>query len=306
MGRFFAAGGVIDEVPAAIRAIDRPFGIVNMQINLRMPQRPTTAITGDIVVVYIKCFGGLHAKKRNYLPRKVNRANRAAMFGKNPIRPPEKGDGSTLLVQEIFPTLQGEGPLAGVPAIFLRLGGCNLACSFCDTEFESFKELTLEEVLAQVLGFRFQVPALKPKTLHLKPLVVITGGEPLRQPIEKLCERLIAEGFTVQIETNGTLWRKLPEAVRVVVSPKNTGIGYQPLRPDVAARAEAIKFIISASDPLYQTIADIGIAGTPIYVQPMDEGNKAKNAANLKRCLEISNETGARLSLQLHKIMGIP
>ena len=72
------------------------------------------------------------------------------MFGKNPIRPPEKGDGSILFVQEIFPTLQGEGPLAGVPAVFLRLGGCNLACSFCDTEFESFKEWKLEDIIAEV------------------------------------------------------------------------------------------------------------------------------------------------------------
>ena len=135
---------------------------------------------------------------------------------------------------------------------------------------------------------------------------MITGGEPLRQPIELLCEALIAEGFMVQIETNGMLWRKLPEAVRVVVSPKNTGIGYQPLRPDVAERAEAIKFIISVHDPLYQNIANIGLESTPIYVQPMDEGDPTKNAANLKRCLEISQQTGARLSLQLHKIMGIP
>jgi organic radical activating enzyme len=217
------------------------------------------------------------------------------MFGQNPIRPPEKGDGSTLLVQEIFPTIQGEGPLAGVPAVFLRLGGCNLACSFCDTEFESFSERTLTDVVQEVLALA-----------QMRKLVVITGGEPLRQPIELLCEALIAEGFMVQIETNGTLWRKLPEAVRVVVSPKNTGIGYQPLRPDLAARAEGIKFIISASDPLYNNIAPITPHATPIYVQPMDEGDATKNAANLKRCLEISQQTGARLSLQLHKIMGIP
>ena len=217
------------------------------------------------------------------------------MFGQNPIRPPEKGDGSTLLVQEIFPTIQGEGPLAGVPAVFLRLGGCNLACGFCDTEFESFTERALADVVGEVVTLA-----------EMRKLVVITGGEPLRQPVEKLCEALIAEGFTVQIETNGTLWRKLPEGVRVVVSPKNTGIGYQPLRPDLATRVEAIKFIISATDPLYNNIAHLTQHNAQIYVQPMDEGDAEKNAANLKRCLEISNQTGARLSLQLHKIMGIP
>ena len=226
------------------------------------------------------------------------------MFGKNPIRPPEKGDGSTLFVQEIFPTLQGEGPLAGMPAIFIRLGGCNLACSFCDTEFESFKELSLQEIIAPVLGFRLQGD-LKPKTSNLNPLIVITGGEPLRQNIVPLCEALIAEGFTIQIETNGTLWRPLPESVRIVVSPKNTGLGYQPLRPDIAARAEAIKFIISNSSSLYNDISMITPHATPIYVQPMDEIDEAKNAANVQRCLEIAQTTGARLSLQLHKMLGI-
>ncbi len=231
------------------------------------------------------------------------------MFGKNPIRPPEKGDGSTLFVQEIFPTLQGEGPLAGVPAIFIRLGGCNLACSFCDTEFESFVEMRLEEIVSKASGFRLQASAKNdptPEARSLTPsLIVITGGEPLRQNITPLCEALIAEGFTIQIETNGTLWRPLPEAVRVVVSPKNTGIGYQPLRPDIAARAEAIKFIISATDPLYNSIANLTPHATPIYVQPMDEIDTTKNADNVQRCLEIAQQTGARLSLQLHKMLDI-
>jgi organic radical activating enzyme len=120
-----------------------------------------------------------------------------------------------------------------------------------------------------------------------------------------LCEALIAEGFTVQIETNGTLWRPLPESVRIVVSPKNTGIGYQPLRPDVAARAEAIKFIISKSNSLHNDVSMITPHATPIYVQPMDEIDEEKNAANTQRCLEISQKTGARLSLQLHKMLGI-
>ena len=219
------------------------------------------------------------------------------MYGKNPIRPPVKGDGSSLDVQEIFPTLQGEGPLAGVPSVFVRLGGCNLACSFCDTEFESFRAMPVEEIMAEIRNL----------ARHSRKLIVITGGEPLRQPIEKFCAMLIGEGFIVQIETNGTLWRPLPEAVRVVISPKNTGV-YAPLRPDTLQRAEALKFIISAQNPLYRDIAEVGQSQfqTPIYVQPMDEYDPGKNAANLQRCIEICNKTGARLSLQLHKILEIP
>lgn len=217
------------------------------------------------------------------------------MFGKNPARAPVKGNGLTLDVQEIFPTLQGEGPLAGSPATFVRLGGCNLTCSFCDTEFESFREMGLGEILNEVRR-------------HAKKLVVITGGEPFRQPIEKLCEALIEEGFKVQIETNGTLFRPVHEKVQIIVSPKNTGIGYQPIRPDIMERAQGVKFIISAQDKLYGDIAEVGQSAshTPVFVQPMDEQDNTKNAANLKRCLELSAATGARLSLQLHKILGIP
>lgn len=246
------------------------------------------------------------------------------MFGKNPARPPVKGDGTTLDVQEIFPTLQGEGPLAGTPAVFVRLGGCNLTCSFCDTEFEDFRAMHLEDILAAIVDYSV-IPAqagihlankgvdpglrrndLKDESRKVRKLVVITGGEPLRQPIERFCEALLAAGYIVQIETNGTLWRPLPEAVRVVVSPKNTGQGYAPLRPDVLARAEAVKFIISESNPLYHDIGEVGQSPAQVYIQPMDEYDEAKNAANLKRCLELTAHTGARLSLQLHKMMGIP
>ena len=72
------------------------------------------------------------------------------MFGKNPILPPKKTDGKNLDIQEIFATFQGEGIFTGFPAIFIRLGGCNLACQFCDTEFDSYKNLSLEKVLEKV------------------------------------------------------------------------------------------------------------------------------------------------------------
>lgn len=75
------------------------------------------------------------------------------MLGQNPIRPPITGDGTQLFVQSIFPTIQGEGPAAGIPSVFIRLGGCNLACSFCDTEFESFEEMALGDILSTVNNY---------------------------------------------------------------------------------------------------------------------------------------------------------
>lgn len=212
------------------------------------------------------------------------------MKGTNPIRQPMQDDGRTLALKEIFPTLQGEGPRAGQPAMFIRLGGCNLACDFCDTQFEDFMHARIEDIVAKVPS----------------GLTVITGGEPLRQNIAPLCEALIAKGCTVQIETNGTLYRELPETVEIVCSPKNAGGGYYPLRPDLLARVTAFKFLVSASHPGYSEVPDVGQGTIPVYVQPMDEADAQKNAANLARATQFALTRGYRLSLQLHKIAGIP
>lgn len=220
------------------------------------------------------------------------------MHGENPIRPPEKGDGRTLKVQEMFPTLQGEGPYVGVPAIFIRLGGCNLACHFCDTEFESFEELSIDAILAQVEALREECAA---------SLIVLTGGEPLRQNVAPLCEALLAQGLKIQIETNGTLMRPLPEAVEIICSPKMSDGNYHPVRDDLLARCQGVKFIVSASDALYRDVLDVGQSAhnVPTYVQPMDEGNEAKNKANRAHAVELCMKHGYRLSLQTHKILGI-
>ncbi len=294
------------------------------------------------------------------------------MFGKNPLRPPETGDGSTLNVVEIFPTLQGEGPFVGQPAVFVRLGGCNLACGFCDTEFEKFEARGLDDIITRIIHLAAdsdagaplprgevekcqapQVPfAISPErhfsgegeyaydlshphpdlqpnakgvwanpaspqgrgvpvaphqAHYLRDLVVITGGEPLRQNIVPLCEALLAKGLRVQIETNGTLWRPLPEGVSIVCSPKMSGGQYHPLRPDLLARVDVLKFIVKAGEGDYHAIGDVGHGerAIPVYVQPMDEYDPEKNRANAAYALELAQANGFRLSVQMHKIWGI-
>ncbi len=218
------------------------------------------------------------------------------MFGQNPKRAPEKGDGSTLLVQEIFPTVQGEGPHTGVPSIFIRLGGCNLACSFCDTEFEDFAPMQLADILAQVHVYAADIE---------RKLVVITGGEPMRQPIAPLCEALLEVGFAVQIETNGTLWQEVPKKVDIICSPKATSGSYHPIRPDVAARVLAYKYLISAALSPYNTVPDLDTGNTTVFLQPMDEYDEAKNQANLEHCLHLAETHGYKLSFQTHKVVAI-
>jgi 7-carboxy-7-deazaguanine synthase len=220
------------------------------------------------------------------------------MFGKNKILKPKKGDGSKLDIREIFSTFQGEGIYTGYPAIFIRLGGCNLKCSFCDTQFDDFRELELEEVLKQVSDLNKESPA---------QLIVITGGEPMRQQIAKLCENLIDEGFLIQIETNGTLFQELPRQVKIICSPKNPNGKYHQIRPDLLERINGFKFIISAHDKNYQDVAQVGQDkfNTPIYLQPMDEYDKEKNKRNRERTLELAKKNGYRISLQTHKYWGI-
>ncbi len=224
------------------------------------------------------------------------------MHGQNPKRQPIIGDGNRLDIQEIFPTLQGEGPFAGHNAVFIRLGGCNLACDFCDSEFESFQEQELADILTTVRGLSCNNIGKR-----IRSLVVITGGEPFRQPIEALCQALIEDGFEVQVETNGTLFRPIHRQVHIICSPKNTGNGYQPIRLDLLRRLSAVKFIISAHHPLFGDVADLGqhAWAIPTYVQPMDEGDTRKNQANVERAKNLAMECGYRLSLQIHKIIGV-
>lgn len=220
------------------------------------------------------------------------------MKGTNPIRPPVSDDGSELGIKSIFPTLQGEGPYVGIPAIFVRLGGCNLACNFCDTMFEDFEVMKTEAVAARV----------RELAADLVKLVVITGGEPLRQNIAPLCEMLVGAGFLVQIETNGTLYRDLPEAVEIICSPKNTSGNYFPIRPDLLPRINAFKFLISESNENYGYVPDVGQKeyDIPIYVQPMDEEDEEKNNANYEFASKLAEAGGYELSIQMHKVWGIP
>jgi 7-carboxy-7-deazaguanine synthase len=220
------------------------------------------------------------------------------MFGENPKRPPIKGDGNTLEIQEIFQTIQGEGLYAGWPSVFIRLGGCNLACDFCDTEFENYKPIALTDIISTVQSL---------SNKGAINLAVITGGEPLRQPIGKLCSLLIENGFIVQIETNGTLFQELDERVDVVCSPKNTNGTYSQIRPDLLERISAFKFIISAHDKNYSNTAEIGqsLYNVPVYIQPMDEQDPIKNTANLNLAIKLAMANGYRLSMQLHKLIGL-
>ena len=114
----------------------------------------------------------------------------------------------SVVVNEIYLSLQGESTFAGLPCVFIRLTACNLRCSYCDTAyaFTEGKRRPLEEVIAEVerIAFSFQLSAFS--SAQRLPLVELTGGEPLLQPNSlPLMRRLCDAGFTVLLETSGAL-----------------------------------------------------------------------------------------------------
>jgi len=194
----------------------------------------------------------------------------------------------------MFRSFQGEGPYTGEDAVFIRLGGCNLDCGFCDTDHGVHKKMIISDILKAVNAIAERGAKIN--------FVVLTGGEPLLQPIEYLCKELLDDGYRIQVETNGTLFRKLDPAVKIVCSPK---AGAR-IDKRMLARADAFKFIISETYPGYQTIPELGQSDhkATIYVQPMDQGCEKKNKANLTRTLDICLKGEYKLSLQMHKLVG--
>ncbi len=239
------------------------------------------------------------------------------MLGKNLKRLPITGDGQKLFVKKIFRTLQGEGPYVGIPSVFIRLGGCNLACSFCDTEFENYHEIALPKIIESVKNLSVNNQnndainnsaknSNNPSNSSIK-LVVITGGEPFRQPIANLCQSLLDLDFQVQIETNGTLFREIPKAVDIVCSPKISNNKYLSIRKDLLPRITSFKFLISSNIHGYDIVPELGQAeyNIPVFVQAMDEYDSKINLANKKMAVNLAIDNNYRLSYQIHKDLGI-
>ncbi len=230
------------------------------------------------------------------------------MLGRNPVRKREPGDGTRLQVTEIFHSLQGEGPYAGRPALFIRLTGCNLRCWWCDTQWndETDPYLPIEEIVRRARDLARETTAL----------AVITGGEPVRQALHRLLPALHRRGFRAQIETAGTLWQDCLAApyVDIVVSPKTPKI-----HPEIHGRARAFKYVTRVGEigadglPVRATQVAGGKAvlarprpGAPVYLSPCDEFDDARNRANRRAVAETALAHGYTAGIQLHKIFDLP
>lgn len=223
-------------------------------------------------------------------------------------QPPEKktnGDGSSLEVHSIFHTLQGEGPFAGTPAVFIRLAGCNLQCPRCDTNYTDGRYLAGPEAIV--------LDVWRVRGENTK-LVVITGGEPFRQNLLQLVSLLLFTGFQVQIETNGTLYQDLPYSqITVVCSPKTGSINHL-----LASKLAALKYVVNANalgeDGLPTMALDNPVkelARPPsdfrgrIYLQPFDSGEEVENTVHRAATVAACFNSGHTLCLQLHKQLNL-
>lgn len=186
-------------------------------------------------------------------------------------------------INEIFYSLQGEGHYTGTPAVFVRLAGCNLRCSFCDTEFESYTEMTEAQIVDAVLQY---------PTQH----VILTGGEPTLQLTSSLLEALGQAQRIVHIETNGT--HPLPEGPLhwVTCSPKGAPLRIQ--------RIDELKVVYQGQD--LSEYDHIQPQPQAFSLQPCDTGDADRNREILQQTIHyILQHPKWKLSLQTHKIINV-
>jgi radical SAM domain protein len=185
----------------------------------------------------------------------------------------------------IFKSIQGEGYNCGKSAVFIRLAGCNMIprCQFCDEKFDDSEELEEQEILERVIKF---APFA---------MVVITGGEPTAQNLTDLVNLLKSNNFYVSIETNGM--NKIDYNLDwITCSPKNEKVNIK--------EVNELKFVVDKSCEemnLFIDAVSSNVKHDYVYLQP--ESNKNSMISN---CVEmISENSDYRLSLQIHKIIGI-
>lgn len=219
-------------------------------------------------------------------------------------------------INEIFASIQGEGAKAGTPAFFVRLQGCNLVCPFCDTKYAlhldpEYEVTDIRTACADKMSYTWMTS--RDILSHLGKLrqeqdaqgvscTVLTGGEPCIYDLEHLIAELQEMSLWVALETNGT--QRLPSNPNwVCVSPK-FGVGGAILLDEIM-KADEVKFVVGKQSDLaiIQTlVARMGPKpkGMEISLQPI---SLSETATDL--CVAECKRRGWRLSLQIHKMIGV-
>ena len=196
----------------------------------------------------------------------------------------------TYPIVEIFHSVQGEGYHTGTPSIFIRFGGCNLQCSWCDTDFSKWDRMSITEIMA----------ILKQWTTRR---IIYTGGEPAMQKLRPLSNELHSKGYNIAIETNGTIELKEGLVDWICVSPKDM------LYPEFSIKqrkGDELKVVYTGQDlSMYDNLKKgfDNLFLQPCYDESKDAGT---NGETFHSTFDIVMQNpGWNLSLQTHKWMGV-
>jgi 7-carboxy-7-deazaguanine synthase len=223
-----------------------------------------------------------------------------------------------MFITEIFKSIQGEGTRAGLPCIFVRLTGCNLRCTWCDTAyaFHGGQKVSVDEVMERVESLNRRSDG---STAGVS-LVELTGGEPLLQEeIYPLADRLLAAGYTVMMETSGERFiGRLPKEVIKIVDVKCPDSGepdtFDPRNLEQLSAKDEVKFVISNRKD-YEFAREFSREHRlpervrEVLLSPVHDDPKGKwSGLEPRELVEWMLEDGlqVRLGLQLHKIVWDP
>lgn len=200
-------------------------------------------------------------------------------------------------INEIFWSVQGEGLRTGFPSIFVRLTGCTLQCSYCDTReaWTQGKKMDVNEVIFKIEKYRKVYPNSQ---------VVITGGEPMEQDLSIMVRDLKEKKYFVSIETNGIYFQDL-DLDWWTISPKDIGDFY--IAADLFDKMSEVKLIVNEdlNTEVIKKIRDIR-CDFPIFLQPncLDQ-NKYRRTYELYQECQQRGIQNLRLGSQLHKIFKV-
>tara|TARA_B100000676_G_scaffold181287_1_gene177934 strand:- start:38 stop:646 length:609 start_codon:yes stop_codon:yes gene_type:complete len=196
----------------------------------------------------------------------------------------------TYPIVEIFNSVQGEGYHTGTPSIFIRFGGCNLQCSWCDTDFSKWDRMSITEIMT----------ILEQWTTRR---IIYTGGEPAMQKLRPLSNELHSRGYNIAIETNGTIELKEGLVDWICVSPKDM------LYPEFSIKqrkGDELKVVyigqdLSMYDNLKKGFDNLFLQ--PCYDEAKDAGT---NGETFHSTFDVVMQNpGWNLSLQTHKWLGV-
>jgi 7-carboxy-7-deazaguanine synthase len=226
-----------------------------------------------------------------------------------------------MFITEIFKSIQGEGTRAGLPCIFVRLTGCNLRCTWCDTAyaFHGGKKMTVAGVIARVDELAGRKDSRHGSDATV-PLVELTGGEPLLQEeIYPLAEQLLAAGYTVMIETSGERFiGRLPKEVIKIVDVKCPDSGeadtFDMRNIEELSAEDEVKFVLSTRRDYefareFTRKNNLPARMRQVLFSPVFEGPGGQwLGLEPRKLVEWMLEDGlpVRLGLQLHKFVWHP